>query len=93
MPSDYSVFWPAIFFLPLFLWIMFMGPRKTLTPAQRRRALVIASVGIVVGTVVGAVGLFYLVTPAPVAVVAAAPRREAPPATAVAPPARVIHPR
>lgn len=91
MPFDWSAFWPVVMFLPFFAWIAFSGRRNTpLTLAERRRATVIATVGIGVGILLSGIGLYRLTTPSPVAPPMPPQARVSPaPAPPVRPPARV----
>src|SRR5438445_12664332 len=88
MPFDSPMFWPWMMFALFFLWLMFQGRRNTpLTPAQRRRGLVICSIGSLVGVILAVACLSRLATPGRVAAAAvpAAPR-QAPAAPVAAPP-------
>ena len=90
-----AVLIPWLMFAPFFVWIMFQSRRNMpLTPVERRRALVIGSIGSVLGIIIGVTCLAYLVTPSRAAP-AAPPQAPllAPPAPAVPPPVRVPQPR
>lgn len=88
MPFDWSALWPVIAFLPFFAWIAFSGRRTTpLTSAERRRALVIGSIGAGVGILLGVGGLCYLAAPRP------APPAIPPQPQVVPAPAPVVVPR
>ena len=81
--TDWSAMWPWIAFIPFFVWLMFFQARRNtpLTAAERRRALVIGSLGSLVGIVLGVVCLVHLMTPG--TPVPAAPPQAPPPPAAV----------
>jgi uncharacterized membrane protein (DUF485 family) len=61
-----ETFLPLLPFIPFFLWLMFFQRRRQtpLSPAERRRALLIGSIGSVVALVLAAVYLYRLLLPA-----------------------------
>lgn len=97
MPFDWSAFWPVIIFIPFFVMIVVYGRRfNPITRAQRRRTLVISSIGSVVAAAV-AVGLLSQMVArsqdAPPAPGLTRPARVLPTAPAAPPPARMPQPR
>lgn len=88
MPFD-SAFWPLIMFLPVFVWIVYTmhtSRRNTpLTPAEKRRAWVVLSIGAGLGILLVVINLSYRVTPSPP--VRALPQVQVLPAQAPAVPA------
>ena len=98
MGFDWSALWPVIMFLPVFVMIMFQARRRApLSPAMRRRALVIGSIGSVLGIALAVISLSRLATPGQGADPAPAVPRQArvlpPQAPAVPPPAQLPQPR
>jgi len=79
MSSEWTAFWPLLIFLPFFIWLMFFQSRglTVWTPAQRRRAVVIGSIGAVVavGLLVTSFSRLAIPVPGPVA---ASPARQEP---------------